>query len=169
MEPPTIPQFTEALGTKRAMLEDLQQQVQELKEGREEKKEIPPLKPLLEKKEEREERERERRTPSFQKPSLEEVRNYLVSKRETRFTAEMFISHYESTGWMVGKNKPMKKWQAAINYWISLRNKDSNQNISNYGQQKPQPRRNESAVERAERERQERLSNLKAAVARKLG
>ena len=169
MEQQSINHLMETIKTMGTMLADLQQQVQELKEGREEKKEIPPLNPLLEKKEEREERERERENQTFQKPSLEEVRNYLFSKRETRFTAEMFVSHYESNGWMVGKNKPMKKWQAAINYWISLRNKKSNQNDNNYGQQKPQPKQNESAVERAERERQERVRSLEAAVARKLG
>lgn len=29
-----------------------------------------------------------------------------------------FFNHYESNGWMVGKNR-MKKWQAAVSSWLS--------------------------------------------------
>ena len=31
---------------------------------------------------------------------------------------ELFINHYESNGWKVGKN-PMKDWKAAVRTWES--------------------------------------------------
>lgn len=49
-------------------------------------------------------------------PSLEMVKKYLESVNEKRFTAIQFMDHYESNGWMIGKNK-MKDWQAAIRTW----------------------------------------------------
>ena len=51
----------------------------------------------------------------FEKPSLEEVRAFI---REKNFSvdADAWYSHYESNGWMVGKNK-MKDWRASVNYW----------------------------------------------------
>ena len=51
----------------------------------------------------------------FVKPTLDEVRSFI---REKGFSvdADAWYAHYESNGWMVGKNK-MKSWQASINYW----------------------------------------------------
>lgn len=51
----------------------------------------------------------------FQKPSLEDVRDY-CKFRCNSVDADKFINHYESNGWMVGKNK-MKDWQAAVRTW----------------------------------------------------
>jgi hypothetical protein len=48
-------------------------------------------------------------------PSLEEITEYIRSI-SANVDAVKFHSHYESNGWMVGKNK-MKSWKAAITTW----------------------------------------------------
>ena len=61
-------------------------------------------------------------TQKFSPPDVDEVVEYLTDKQvlNPRPLAVKFFNHYESNGWMVGKNK-MKKWKAAIsgNNWIS--------------------------------------------------
>ena len=52
---------------------------------------------------------------AFQKPSLEQVREYCL-ERKNNVDPEAFVSFYESKGWMVGKNK-MKDWKAAVRTW----------------------------------------------------
>lgn len=54
---------------------------------------------------------------TFVKPTIEEVSSY-VAEKGYHFDAEKFHSHYESNGWMVGKNK-MKDWKAACRTWES--------------------------------------------------
>lgn len=56
-----------------------------------------------------------KRSSKFQKPSVEEVREYCQSRRNG-IDAETFINFYESKGWVVGKS-PMKDWKAAIRTW----------------------------------------------------
>lgn len=56
-----------------------------------------------------------KRSSKFQKPSVEEVREYCQS-RGNGIDAETFINFYESKGWVVGKS-PMKDWKAAIRTW----------------------------------------------------
>ena len=51
----------------------------------------------------------------FTPPTTEEVEVYIKEKGYT-FTAEAFIDHYTSNGWMVGRNK-MKDWKAAVRNW----------------------------------------------------
>ena len=51
----------------------------------------------------------------FQKPSLEDVRAYCIS-RGNQVDPEQFCNFYESNGWKVGKN-PMKDWRAAVRTW----------------------------------------------------
>jgi hypothetical protein len=51
----------------------------------------------------------------FIKPTLEEITTYCRIRKNT-INPETFIAHYESNGWMVGKNK-MKNWKAAIITW----------------------------------------------------
>lgn len=51
----------------------------------------------------------------FQKPSLEDVRAYCIS-RGNRVDPEQFCNFYDSNGWKVGKN-PMKDWRAAVRTW----------------------------------------------------
>lgn len=51
----------------------------------------------------------------FIPPSAEEVKQYC---REQGYSvdAERFVDHYESNGWMVGRNK-MKNWKASVRNW----------------------------------------------------
>ena len=58
----------------------------------------------------------ESRGKKFQKPTIEEIQNYLDEKNITSFTAEKFYNFYEANGWMIGKNK-MKNWKACCNNW----------------------------------------------------
>jgi hypothetical protein len=51
----------------------------------------------------------------FHPPSLTDVSAYCKERKNT-INPQTFISHYESNGWMVGKNK-MKDWKAAIRGW----------------------------------------------------
>lgn len=55
------------------------------------------------------------RSPKFQKPTLEEIREYCIS-RGNSVDPEQFFNFYESKGWMVGKT-PMKDWRAAVRTW----------------------------------------------------
>lgn len=56
----------------------------------------------------------------FEKPTFEEVEAYI---REQGYDIDphTFFDYYESCGWTVGKNKPMKDWKASVRYWISSR------------------------------------------------
>lgn len=59
---------------------------------------------------------------SFKKPTKEELQQYFDYLRKEKnkyfnFTTDKFLSHYESNGWMVGKNK-MKCWKSAVRTWI---------------------------------------------------
>jgi hypothetical protein len=54
-------------------------------------------------------------TKRFQKPTLDELEDYL-KKRKSTVGAEQFFNYYESKGWMIGKNK-MKDWKAAVRTW----------------------------------------------------
>lgn len=58
----------------------------------------------------------------FTPPSVEEVADY-VSEKGYSVDAEEFVSHYESNGWMVGRNK-MKSWHAAVATWERRRRKE---------------------------------------------
>ena len=51
----------------------------------------------------------------FIKPSIEEIKNYCL-ERKNKIDAERFFDYYESKGWKVGKTA-MKDWQAAIRTW----------------------------------------------------
>ena len=55
------------------------------------------------------------RTPKFQKPTLEDIRQYCIS-RGNQVDPEQFFNFYESKGWMVGKS-PMKDWRASVRTW----------------------------------------------------
>ena len=52
---------------------------------------------------------------SFFPPSLEEVKQY-CREQGYSMNAEHFMDHYESNGWMVGKNR-MRSWKAAVRNW----------------------------------------------------
>jgi len=51
----------------------------------------------------------------FNKPSLLEIKNYCIERKNT-VSPEKFFDYYESNGWRVGKN-PMKNWQASVRTW----------------------------------------------------
>ena len=51
----------------------------------------------------------------FIKPTIDEIKTY-CSERKNDVDPEKWLSHYESNGWMVGKNK-MKDWKAAVRTW----------------------------------------------------
>ena len=51
----------------------------------------------------------------FIPPSLSEVSDHILVKGYL-FDAEAFIAHYESNGWLVGRNK-MKSWKSACITW----------------------------------------------------
>ncbi len=61
----------------------------------------------------------------FTKPEIESVKFYFIEKTQHNWNkafaekqAESFFYHYESNGWVVGKNK-MKDWHAAASGWIA--------------------------------------------------
>ena len=64
---------------------------------------------------------------TFTPPTLEELDAY-IREQNFSFTAQQFIDHYESNGWMVGKNK-MKDWKAACRTWNSSRYKKQKQDL----------------------------------------
>lgn len=70
-------------------------------------------------------RKKERNTGAravrFIKPTLEEVGQY-CSERANGIDPQSFVDHYESNGWVIGRNKtPMKNWQAAVRTWETHR------------------------------------------------
>lgn len=52
----------------------------------------------------------------FVKPTVAEINAYCAAKG-FYIDAQAFIDHYDSCGWVIGKNKPMKDWRAAVNKW----------------------------------------------------
>lgn len=54
--------------------------------------------------------------PRFQKPTIEEVRTY-VNDQNYSFSPEAFYDFYEANGWVQGKGKPIRSWQAACRTW----------------------------------------------------
>jgi len=52
----------------------------------------------------------------FIKPTVEEIKAYAVEVFP-QLDVGRFYDHYEMVGWVVGKNKPMKNWQAAVRLW----------------------------------------------------
>ena len=59
---------------------------------------------------------KKRKTQKNAPPTLEEVRAYCLEKGFT-FDPDMFFNHYEANGWVQGKGKPIKSWQACCNTW----------------------------------------------------
>lgn len=56
---------------------------------------------------------KKRRT--FIPPTTEEVKEY-CKERKNGVNVVQWMAHYESNGWMVGRNK-MKDWRAAVRTW----------------------------------------------------
>lgn len=51
----------------------------------------------------------------FQKPTLEEIKNYCL-ERNNSIDAQSFFDYYSANGWKVGKN-PMRDWKATVRNW----------------------------------------------------
>lgn len=66
---------------------------------------------------------------AFLPPSLDEIRAY-ISEKQYSVNPLKFFNHYESNGWLVGKNK-MKNWKAAIVSWQTREIDHGKQNKSN--------------------------------------
>lgn len=52
----------------------------------------------------------------FKKPTVDEI-DLFCKKRNNGIDAEAFFHHYESCGWVIGKNKPMKSWKSSVVTW----------------------------------------------------
>lgn len=50
----------------------------------------------------------------FTKPTVDQLVQHGMSDHE----AEKFVDYFDSVGWVVGKNKPMKDWKGAANGWM---------------------------------------------------
>lgn len=61
----------------------------------------------------------------FIPPTLEEIAS-LCREKNYSVNPNVFLNHYESNGWMVGKNK-MKSWPAALANWQSKQIQDNGQ------------------------------------------
>lgn len=65
------------------------------------------------------------------RPDLQSVREYFKEKNVSELEAEKFFNYYESNGWLVGGQTPMKNWQAAARNWIINAKKFAPQKIEN--------------------------------------
>ncbi len=52
------------------------------------------------------------------RPDLQSVLEYFKERNVLEIEAEKFFNYYESNGWLVGGQTPMKNWQAAARNWI---------------------------------------------------
>lgn len=52
----------------------------------------------------------------FEKPTYQELFDYFL-ELDSGVNPQDFIDHYDSVGWVVGKNIPMKDWKAAARKW----------------------------------------------------
>jgi len=71
-------------------------------------------------------KEKDKYKGTFVPPTLDQVIQY-CKERKNHVDPEKWFHHYESNGWLVGKNK-MKSWQSAIITW-------EKSNMDNYGHQ----------------------------------
>jgi hypothetical protein len=58
---------------------------------------------------------KEKKVSVFEKPTIEDVKTYM-KEQGMNDISERWMSHYESNGWLVGKNK-MKDWKASVRTW----------------------------------------------------
>ncbi len=80
----------------------------------------------------------------FRAPTYDEIFDFMKSKNalagnvwpdaKVLTEAKAFFNHYESNGWMVGKNK-MKNWEAAVRNWMNNNSKFENQKINTNAKQ----------------------------------
>ena len=80
----------------------------------------------------------------FRAPTYDEIFDFMKMKNglagniwpdaKVISEAKAFFNHYESNGWMVGKNK-MKNWEAAVRNWMNNNSKFENQKINTHAKQ----------------------------------
>ena len=63
----------------------------------------------------------------FQKPTLNEIRDFAFAENLSNLDCERFFNYYESNGWKVGRNS-MKDWKATARNWN--RNNDNNNQLN---------------------------------------
>ena len=54
----------------------------------------------------------------FVPPTVEEVEEY-INEKGYKVNARRFVDYYSSKGWTIGRNSPMKNWQAAVRTWAN--------------------------------------------------
>ena len=69
----------------------------------------------------------------FTPPTVEEVEDY-INEKGYKVNAQRFVDYYSSKGWTIGRNSPMKNWQAAVRTWAS---NDFNKNSNPQGSGNP--------------------------------
>lgn len=72
----------------------------------------------------------------FRKPSEGEVSAYAKDMRYD-LDAQAFVDHYEACGWVVGKNKPMRDWKAAVRQWNRRQREFTKENQNAEGENRP--------------------------------
>ena len=65
---------------------------------------------------------KEQRHKNFVKPTIEEIEAYIKSQGY-KSSAEEFFNYHEAGGWVIGRNKPMRDWRAAVRTWESKERK----------------------------------------------
>ena len=65
---------------------------------------------------------KEQRHKNFVKPTIEEIDAYIKSMGY-KSSAEEFFNYHEAGGWVIGRNKPMRDWRAAVRTWESKERK----------------------------------------------
>ncbi len=63
------------------------------------------------------ENKKNKKRVGFQPPDCDQVQKYLDEKGITGFTGEHFVSYYESIGWVLSKNRPIKSWRGCVTTW----------------------------------------------------
>jgi hypothetical protein len=95
---------------------------------------------------------------AFQKPTLDQVKTYCY-ERGNEVHPEVWFDHYESNGWLVGKN-PMKDWQAAVRTWEKNHGNNGNGNGQNRFQRNHAPVSREAGSQRSDDPEVEKIKAL---------
>lgn len=70
----------------------------------------------------------------FVKPTIEQVREYVIEAKLTKVDPDAFYDHFESNGWKVSGITPMKDWKAAVRNWNRRADNFNNSQKSNKNQ-----------------------------------
>jgi len=65
-----------------------------------------------------------RKVVRFKKPTVAEIAAY-CQQRQNGIDAEQFYAYYESKGWKIGRNTPMKDWKFAVITWEKHKQKNT--------------------------------------------